>query len=99
MGYCTYCTRPAAKDVCHECATFLGGNKFRSRKDCLHILILKYEHKYKPSKKRPIWTDNEIEELGPTLRSSIEAVISKEVAAKNIVKRLKREYRNAYRAV
>lgn len=59
--------------ACHECNTLLGSRLFVTIPTRAAYLLGAYERRYKKLLSTPAWTDEELNDLGPSLRDSIVA--------------------------
>lgn len=69
---------------CKECNSTLGGKVFDSVENRVQYLITRYVHKYKLWKSI-VWTEIELEEIGPTLRSAIKTELASRMKAEKRV--------------
>ena len=60
-------------DCCRECNNLLGAKALFSIEERAHEIAECLTRRYKKELNAPIWTDEEIEELGPSLQKSIKA--------------------------
>ena len=60
-------------DCCRECNNLLGAKALFSIEERAHEVAECLERRYKKELKAPIWTDEDLAELGPTLQKQIKA--------------------------
>ena len=60
-------------DCCSECNSLLGAKALFSIQERAHEIAECLERRYKKELNAPIWSEEELEELGPTLQKQIKA--------------------------
>lgn len=60
-------------NCCHECNSLLGAKALFSIEERAHEIAECLERRYKKELNAPVWTEKELEELGPTLQKQIKA--------------------------
>jgi NMD protein affecting ribosome stability and mRNA decay len=58
-------------DCCRECNSLLGAKALFSIQERAHEIAECLERRYKKELNAPVWTEEEFEELGPTLQKQI----------------------------
>ena len=68
---------------CRECNSILGNRLFQSIGDRAAYLVGRLESRYKKLLSTPSWTEDELAELGRTLRVDVEGALSEKKAVQN----------------
>jgi hypothetical protein len=64
--------------ACRECNGLLGDKMYVTIQTRAAYLLGAVEARYKKVISMPVWDDEELEDLGPNMRASIEAVLTRE---------------------
>jgi hypothetical protein len=60
-------------DCCRECNSLLGAKALFTIEERAHEIAESLERRYRKELNAPIWTDEELDDLGDTLRKQIKA--------------------------
>jgi hypothetical protein len=72
IGSRTNTSKKGTVPACHECNNLLGNKMYTTVSSRASYLLPKYKKKYDKLSRLPEWTEEELSELGRTLRSAIE---------------------------
>lgn len=73
-------------DCCRECNSLLGAKAVFTVEERAHEIAERLTRRYSKELKAPYWSEEELAELGPTLRDSI---VAKQSVRKEVLERIK----------
>jgi NMD protein affecting ribosome stability and mRNA decay len=73
-------------DCCRECNSLLGAKALFSIEERAHEIAECLERRYKKELKAPVWTDEDLAELGPSLQKQVKA---KQILRMEILERIR----------
>ncbi len=59
--------------ACRECNCTLGASPLLSIRERAETLTVRYERKYRKLLQQPVWSEEEVERLGPAMRDFVKA--------------------------